>query len=265
MKDQLILESDEGPCRFLTLNRPESRNAFNFALAEALPPAISRAARDKKVKIVVLRGAGEAFSAGGDIKLFRENLPTSAKAFRRISGALNKAIATISTMPQIVVGAVRGPAYAAGFGLAIACDLTVASEDSRLSPSFINIALSPNASTTFYLPRLIGPKRALEACLRGRVYSAIEARDIGLINEAWSEKSFESELQRLIQDLSSRPSSSLARVKKVIRATYGRDLKQQLELEKKEIAASSESWDFKEGVKAFVEKRKPSFRGRGRG
>lgn len=261
MKDQLILESNEGPCRFLTLNRPESRNAFNFALAEAIQPALSRAARDKKVKVVVLRGAGEAFSAGGDIKLFHENIPTSAKAFRRISSALNKAIATIGSMPQIVIGAVRGPAYAAGFGLAIACDLTVASEKSKLSPSFINIALSPNASTTFFLPRLIGPKRALEACLRGRAFSATEAQAIGLINEVWSEAEFDSELRRLVADLTARPTRTLAKTKKVIRASLHQPMNRQLELEMREIASSSESWDFGEGVKAFLEKRKPKFRG----
>ena len=262
MKDQLILEASEGPCRTLIMNRPASRNAFDFALAEAVPAALTRAAKDKKIKVVVLRGAGEAFSAGGDIKLFRENLKTSAQAFRRISSALNRAIQGIAAMPQIVIGAVRGPAYAAGFGLAIACDLTVASDKSRLSPSFVNIALSPNASTTFFLPRLIGPKRALEACLRGRVFGATQALELGLINEAWPEKEFESRLGELVQDLASRPSRTLARIKKVIRASLHQPLARQLELEKREIAASSESRDFQEGVKAFVEKRRPAFQGK---
>ncbi len=262
MKDQLILEANEGPCRILTLNRPKTHNAFNFALAEAIAPALSKAAKNKKVKVVVLRGAGEAFSAGGDIKLFRENLPTSAKAFRRISGALNRAIKTIAAMPPIVIAAVHGPAYAAGFGLALACDLTVASENSRFSPSFINIALSPNASTTFFLPRLIGAKRALEACLLGRVFSAAEAQELGLVNRVWSDADFGAELRRLVLDLSARPTRTLSRIKKVLRASLEQPLSRQLELERREIAASSESWDFKEGVKAFVEKRKPSFQGK---
>ncbi len=262
MKDQVILEENQGPCRFLTLNRPEAKNAYNFELAAAIPKALAKAAKDPKIKVVVLRGAGDAFSAGGDIKLFHKNLRTSDQAFKKISDHLNRALKTIAAMRQIVIAAVRGPAYAAGFGLALGCDLTVASHLAQLSPSFVNIALAPNASSTYFLPRILGPKVALEAFLRGRVFSAPEARELGIVNHVWPEESFEAELQNYIAELCARPTLTLARIKKVIRASLENPWPLQLELEKREIAASSLSQDFTEGVTAFVEKRRPQFRGK---
>ncbi len=261
MKDQAILETTQGPCRTLTLNRPEAKNAFNFELAAAIPAALTRAAKDRKLRVIVLRGAEGAFSAGGDLKLFHSNLKTSAQAFRKISGHLNHAILTIAKMPQIVISAIQGPAYAAGFGLAMACDLSVASHSSRLSPSFVNIALAPNASSSYLLPRILGPKRAMETLLTGKVFSAPEAHQLGLLNHVWPEEIFEEELKLFVHDLSSRPTLTLARIKKLVRASLKNNLIQQIELEKREIAASSLSRDFKEGVMAFVEKRRPVFRG----
>lgn len=262
MKEQVILEETRGFCRTLTLNRPEAKNAYDFELAAAISAALAKAAKDRKLKVVVVRGAGGAFSAGGDIKLFHQNLKTSDQAFRKISGHLNRAIRTIGAMPQIVIAAVQGPAYAAGFGLALACDLTVASHLAKLSPSFINIALAPNAASTFYLPRLIGPKRALEAFLTGRVFAAPEAHALGLVNHVWPEESFEEELSRYVQDLVARPTLSLTRIKRMLRASLENPLGRQIEMEKREIAASSLSKDFTEGVTAFIEKRKPVFRGK---
>lgn len=261
MKDQVILEETQGPCRIITLRRPEAKNSLNFELAAAIPKALSRAAKDRSIKVVVIRGAGDAFSAGGDLKLFHENLKTSDKAFRKITGSLNRAIKTIATMRQLVIAAIRGPAYAAGFGLAISCDLTVASEEAKLSPSFVKIALAPNAGTTFYLPRILGAKRAMEAILTGRVFSAKEAQTLGLVSRVWPEASFESELSGFIADLCSRPTLTLARIKKLLKASAKHSLEKQLQMEKAEIAASSLSLDFKEGVQAFVKKHQPKFRG----
>ncbi|HCU24611.1 MAG TPA: hypothetical protein DF383_06315, partial [Deltaproteobacteria bacterium] len=160
---------------------------------------------------------------------------SSAEAFRKISSRLNRAILTIAKMPQIVISAIQGPAYAAGFGLAMACDLSVASHASRLSPSFVNIALAPNASSSYVLPRILGPKRALEAFLTARVFSASEARELGLINHVWPEDVFEEELALLVEDLCSRPTLTLARIKKLIRASLKNTLTQQIEMEKREI------------------------------
>lgn len=259
MSTKLILQETQGSCQTIILNRPESRNAFNFELAEALAEALARAARDTQIRAVLLRGAGESFSAGGDLKLFHQNLEKSFEAFQRVTTHLNHAITEIVTMPKPVIAAVQGPAYAAGFGVAIACDLVVASLGSKLSPSFVNIALAPNAGSTFFLPRILGPRLAIEAFMTGRVFSAPEAKDLGLVNHVWAEESFEEELNLLLQDLLRRPTSALGRMKKLIAASFKNSWHEQLELEKQEIAESSTEKNFKEGVRAFVEKRRPNF------
>jgi 2-(1,2-epoxy-1,2-dihydrophenyl)acetyl-CoA isomerase len=262
MKNQIILEKTKGPCRTIILNRPEVHNAFNFELAEALESAVRDAAADSKIRVVVLRGAGKAFSAGGDLKLFQKNLQASEAAFKQISAHLNEVIRMVTTMSKPVLAAVRGPAYAAGFGVAVSCDMVLASHNAKLSPSFINIALSPNAASTFFLPRLIGPKRAMEAFFRGEVFSATEAKNLGIVNHVWSEARFETELDKLVQELANRPTLSLGRIKKLLTMSYAQNFHDQLDLERDEIAASSLSEDFKEGVHAFVGKRKPKFQGK---
>lgn len=262
MKDQAILEETQGYCRTLTLNRPETKNAFNFDLAAAIPKALTRAAKDRKIRVVVLRGSGTAFSAGGDIKLLHKNIKTSDLAFRKISGHLNLAIKTIAKMPQMVIAAVRGPAYAAGFGLALSCDLVVASHRATFSPSFINIAITGNAGSTFYLPRILGPKQALDAFVLGRVFTAPEAQSLGMINHVWPEESFEAELETYLARLCRRPTRTLTRIKRVLAASLKNPLDRQLELERREIAASSLCADFAEGVTAFLEKRRPNFQGK---
>jgi 2-(1,2-epoxy-1,2-dihydrophenyl)acetyl-CoA isomerase len=200
-----------------------------------------------------------SFSAGGDIKLFHRSLQQGDQSFRLVFRHLNTAIQQIRGMPKPVVAAVQGPAYAAGLGVALACDLIVASHGSTLSPSFINIALAPNASTTFFLPRLLGPRRAAEALMRGRVFSASEALELGMINHVWAEGVFEEELQNLLKDLAARPSGALARIKHLLNASQENTWLEQIELEKEEISLSALSEDFQEGVAAFVEKRRPKF------
>lgn len=262
MDHQILFTKNENGVRTLILNRPECRNAFNYALAEALEGAVHAAAQDESVKVLVIRGANQAFSAGGDLRFFKENLDQSEVGFKKISAHLNETILQMIAMPKVVIAALQGPAYAAGFGVAMACDLVVASETSTLSPSFINIALSPNAGTTFFLPRILGSRLALEALLRGRVFSAQEAEKWGLINYCWPEAQFEIELKKLTDELIARPTRSLARIKKLQLASFTSNLHDQLELEREEIAASSLGEDFKEGVTAFIEKRRPRFSGK---
>ena len=261
MKNQIILEKTEGACRTLIFNRPERLNAISIELAEGLRDALRQAAEDPQVRVVVLRGAGRAFSAGGDLQYLKTHRNNADQIFKTISHFLNEVAQIITTMPKPVVAAIHGPAFAAGFGGALTCDILVATKGSQLSPSFINIAIAPNASTTYFLPRILGPKIAAEAFIRGRVFKAEEAKSLGIINHAWEEELFEGELQLLIKELSTAPTQAIGRMKKLLRSSYHLNFNEQLELEREEISASSFSDDFEEGITAFVEKRKPSFKG----
>lgn len=262
MSSPLLIEESAGTAVTLILNQPRVHNAFHPKLAKALEEALERAAIDPKVRAVILRGAQGTFSAGGDLKYFYRNLKNPAEAFRQISTQLNQAVELITTMPKPVIAAVQGPAYAAGFGLAISCDMVVATHQATFSPSFINIALAPNAGSTFFLPRILGPKRAMEAFFRGRIYSASESLELGIVNHVWAEEDFEEKLTHLVEELAARPTLSLGRIKKLMKFSLQQDFATQVELEKEEIAASSLSEDFKEGVTAFIEKRQPKFQGK---
>lgn len=245
----------------IRLNRPECMNAFNVELATELGLALKQVAQDSKIQAVILRGEGKAFSAGGDLKMFHAALPKPAPAFRKITTLLNSAIHLIRSMPKPVIAGVRGPAFAAAFGLTLSCDLILAAQSAQFSASYLNIALCPNGSASLFLPRLVGFHRANELFFTARVLSAQEAFEWGIVNRVLPDEEFESALLALAQDLAKRPTRSIARTKLLLNQSLGLNWKMQLEKEKEAIAWSSTTPDFVEGVTAFVEKRKPSFDG----
>lgn len=258
---QVLNYVQKGAVAEIRLNRPEAMNAFNIELATELGQALKRAAQDKAVRAVVIRGEGKSFSAGGDLKMFHAQLPQPAPAFRKITNLLNAAIQSIRTMPKPVVVGVHGPAFAAAFGLTLACDLIVASHSARFSASYLNIALCPNGSASLFLPRLVGFHRANELFFTTRILSAFEAFEWGIVNRVSPDEEFDATLEALAQDLASRPTRSIARAKLLLNQSLGLNWKKQLENEREAIAWSSTTPDFAEGVSAFVEKRRPQFQG----
>ncbi|MFO1518655.1 MAG: enoyl-CoA hydratase-related protein [bacterium] len=252
----------EGAVAEIRLNRPEALNAFNVELAEELGRALNRAAKEKEVRAVVIRGEGRAFSAGGDLKMFHRMLPRADRGFHKISALLHSAVKTIRTMPKPVIAGVHGPAFAAAFGLTLACDLILASESSTFSASYINVALTPNGSATLYLPRLVGCHRASELFFTGRVLTAKEALQWGIVNRVVKDGKFEKALSDWARDLASRPTLSIGRTKELLNRSLSLPIVSHLEAEKNAIAWSSTTPDFTEGVSAFVKKRKPQFKGR---
>jgi 2-(1,2-epoxy-1,2-dihydrophenyl)acetyl-CoA isomerase len=246
----------EGSVAEIRLDRPKSLNAFNIELATELGTALQQVAKDSSIRAVILRGEGRAFSAGGDLKMFYEELPKPDRAFKKISGLLHGAVKTIRAMPKPVIAGVNGPAYAAAFGLALSCDLILASESAKFSASFINIALCPNGSASFYLPRLIGFHRATECLFTGRVLTASEALEWGIVNRVVKENKFESSLWDWARDLARQPALTLARTKKLLNQSIGLSLETHLNREREAIAWSSTTPEFAERVTAFVGKKK---------
>lgn len=251
MAEEMILEKIEGAVCTFTLNRPERLNALSVDLIKNLSERLGSMAQEDRIRVVVLRGTGRAFSAGGDLKIIRDHPDISHRIYDDISRYLNEVIQSIAAMPQVVVGVLQGPAYGAGCGLAMACDLLVATPEATLCPSFINLGLAPNGATTHLLPRILGPKLALEAFLTARVFSAGEAAAFGMVNQVWGREALEQNLKRFIENLLRRSPKTIARIKKLMALTDVQGLKEQIELERKEIAASALDEEFNREVEAF--------------
>ncbi len=249
-----ILLKQENHMAEICLNRPESLNAFNVSLATELGKILGQVAKDKKIRAVILRGKGRAFSAGGDLKMFHEMLPRADRGFQKISSLLNHAVQTIRKMPKPVIAGIHGPAYAAAFGLALSCDLILASESAKFSASYINVALTPNGSATIYLPRLVGWHRAAELFFTGRVLSAKEAYEWGIVNRVVKDSDFETALWAWAQELAKQPTAVIGKTKQLMNQSLGISLTSQLEQEKKTIAWSSTTPEFAERVTQFVKK-----------
>jgi len=253
--DTLLLKR-EGAVAQILLNRPESLNSFDIPLATELGAVLKKLAKDTKVRAVILRGAGRAFSAGGDLKIFHGMLPRADRGFRKISQLLHGAVQTIRTMPQPVIAGVHGPAHAAAFGLTLACDLILASEAAQFSASYINMALTPNGSATIFLPRLVGWHRASELFFTGRVLSAREALEWGIVNRVVEDDRFEDAVWSWARELASQPTRSLGRIKQLMNHSLGISTLSQLKKEADAIAWSATTPDFEERVRAFVGKRR---------
>lgn len=258
-KTEVLTEQDSRGVLQISLNRPQLRNAISVEVAAALADIFKSAVYNPQVKLVVLRGVGDCFSAGGDLKKFHADLPRAPDNFDQVSQSLNEVIVCIKNMPQLVIAAIKGAAYAAAFGVVLACDLAVSDNTAMLSPSFSNIALAPNASSSYFLPRIIGNKKALEAFVMAEAFNADQAKALGIINQVWPSAEFEAKLNQYIDQLLQRPDTAIKRIKALMQHASHSDLIQHLDAERIAISSSATEKNFAEGVGAFVDKRKPVF------
>jgi len=243
----------------VVLNRPGAMNSMNMTLMEELRATADRCAAES-VRAVVITGNGKAFSAGGDLSAFADAEDASV-LLKAMTNELHAAQVVFAHLDAPVIGAVNGTAAGAGLSLACSCDYVVASAKAKFTLAYTGAGLAPDGGSTFFLPRLIGLRRTQELMLTNRVLSAAEALDWQLINEVVEPESLEETAMALASRLAAGPSRAFGTVKRTLLASAGRDLKAQLELEGDAIAASSVTRDGEEGIRAFLEKRKPTFRG----
>jgi 2-(1,2-epoxy-1,2-dihydrophenyl)acetyl-CoA isomerase len=247
----------------LTLNRPGAFNALDVQLAKDLHAAIAAVDADRDVRAVVLTGAGRAFCGGGDVLGFAERVDRDIAAhIKEITAYLHGAISRMTRLRQPVIGAINGVAAGGGLGLALAPDLALAAESARFKMAYVGIGASPDAGSSFFLPRLVGLRRAFDLTLTNRTLSAAEALDWGLVNRVVPDAQLAEEAMKLAAELAEGPTLAFGRVKRLFYASFDAGLETQMEDEAQEIAASSETADFADGVTAFRDKRPPRFQGR---
>lgn len=250
----------ENNVAWISLNRPDVFNSFNREMALLLQKTLDDCNANASVRAIVLTGNGKAFCAGQDLKEVTD--PELNPGFRKIlEEHYNPIIQKIRSIEKPIIGAVNGVAAGAGANIALACDIVVASENASFIQAFSKIGLIPDSAGTFFLPRLIGFQKASALMMLGDKVSAVEAVNIGMIYKIFPAGIFEEEVQSLAQNLAQMPTKALGLTKRLLNQSMTNNLEQQLVLESDLQIEASSSNDYKEGVTAFVEKRKPEFKG----
>ena len=246
----------------ITLNRPEKLNAFSGTMREDLLAALRAAEGDADCRVVVITGAGRAFCAGGDVEymsgLQKEG---NVEAFRKLLDAGRDVVTTIAELPKPVIASVNGIAAGAGCNLALACDYRIASDTAKLGETFVRIGIHPDWGGTWSLPRLVGPSRALEILMTGRMVDATEALTIGMVDRVVPAAELTGQALALARAIAQGPPLAIAGIKRALAATRTNSLRAQVDLESEHQLCAFLSQDAAEGMAAFFEKRPPSFRG----
>jgi 2-(1,2-epoxy-1,2-dihydrophenyl)acetyl-CoA isomerase len=251
-----ILYSVADSVATITLNRPRVMNALEQTMILRLREVCETVERDAAVRAVVIRGAGPAFLAGGDVAFFHANLPRAAGIIRDLAGELHHAVLALRRAPKPVLASVHGAVAGAGVSLMAAADLAMAAADATFTLAYSRIGASPDGGATHFLPRLVGPRKALSDRI-----DAQAALSLGLVNRVVPAADLEAETGRLAQRLASGATRAYAETKRLVNEGFERSLADQLAAEVEAFARCAGTRDFAEGVTAFVEKRKPEFKG----
>ena len=246
----------------ITLNRPEAGNALNLELGQELLRAVMRCDEEPEVRAVVLAGAGRMFCVvGGDLRSFTEQGEQLSHHLKEVTTYLHAAISRMARMDPPVVAAVHGAAAGAGLSLTCACDLVVAAESARFSMAYSKAGLTPDGSSTYYLPRLVGLKRAMELVLTNRELLAQEAEEWGIVTRVVPDDDLSENAAELASQLAAGATKALGAAKRLLHIGWTETLETQMENETQTIADIVRTADAREGIAAFMEKRPPEFTG----
>ncbi|MHA1784369.1 MAG: enoyl-CoA hydratase/isomerase family protein [Candidatus Helarchaeota archaeon] len=260
--EKIIFEKKE-KIAYITLNNPKSFNALNVEILSEVYSALQDCEDDDDIRAIILAGSGKMFSSGGNVKEFKSSVldGSAPKLIGDISEILHKCVLKIINIPKAVVCKLQGGAYGAGLNLALSADIVIADENAVLDQAFVSVGLSVDAGGTYSVPRLIGVHLAKEFFWLGKI-SAIRAEEWGVINQAVPENELDKIVENIANRLASAPPLNIMHVKKLLNKTFLQSAKEQLADERKIQIQVAGSEDFKEGVLAFFDKRKPEFKGK---
>lgn len=257
-----LLETRDGGVAVLTLNRPERLNALSPAMLEALTEALERIGTDETVGCVVLTGAGRGFCAGGDVKAMAQSQDAGWEQRHAYLQKVHKVPRLLHTLPKVVIAAVNGPCFGAGFSLALACDLRIAGRSARFGTAFAKVGLAGDHGGSWTLTRLVGPARARELFLLAEELDAAAALAQGIVNRVCDDADLAEQALALARRLADGPRVALGYIKQNLLAAETESLQAVLDLEALHQAKAGFTEDHHEARQAFVEKRAPVFRGR---
>lgn len=255
----IVLEKKEAVA-VLALNNPESRNALTEETKDEMISAVAEVERSDELRVMIITGRGTAFCAGGDIKKIGVEL--SPEETRQVMEKSQRLLWSILNLEKPVVAAINGDAFGMGCNLALAADFAIASEKARFSEVFVKIGIIPDFGALYFLPRLIGLWKSKELAYLGDVVTAEEALKIGLVYKVVPHDELEKETVELAARLAKMPTKAIGKAKKVLNQTYDMTLAEVLEEEIQAQTFLSRTEDHREGIKAFLEKRKPDFKGK---
>lgn len=255
------LSINDGIAR-LTLNRPDAANGINLVMAQELLQAINICELDNSIRVMVLQANGKMFSAGGDVKSFANAGDDIVTEIRQIMHHCHQAVAQMANLPFPIIIAINGMAAGAGFTLACGGDIVIAAESAQFTMAYTAIGLSPDLGASWYLPRLVGHRRAQELMITNRRLSAAEALDWGIVTQVVSDEEFLACVDKLAAKLSQGPTRAFASVKQLLNASSNNSLEAQMEMEARSMAALAGGEDGRGGINSFINKEKPSFSGK---
>lgn len=260
--ETLTFERD-GAVAIVALNRPDAANSLNVPMAEELVKVATHCDSNPDIRCVVFTGTGKMFSAGGDLHSFAAEGEGMAEYMRYATTGLHAAISRFSRMNAPYLVAVNGVAAGAGFSMAISGDLVFAAESAKFTMAYTKAGVSPDGSSTYYLPRLVGHSRAMQLILMNDVLSAAQALEWGLVNEVVADDQLMTRVMTVAQQLAAGPTLAFGESKRLIADSLSHTLETQMELETRAIAGlARSSEDTVNAIKAFTQKQKPDFKGR---
>lgn len=255
---ELLINNEKGICT-IQLNRPDVFNSFNKSMAIALQDTLDTCDKDKTIRVVVLSGSGKAFCAGQDLAEATD--PNGPELKSIVRDHYNPIIEKIRKLNKPVIAAVNGVAAGAGANIALACDIVIAKESASFIQAFSKIGLIPDSGGTFFLPRIVGMQKAMALMMTADKVSAQEAEDIQMIYKSVADDQYEEFVEKFSNKMAKMPTKGLALTKQALNSSFSNNLTEQLKLEEELQTIAGSTHDFDEGVAAFLEKRKPQFKG----